>query len=211
MLIKDRNHKNKVCKFKKVQYFIKVKFRRLLAVIWHCRARIDYKIRKHYSTRFGTTAYYRRTIVSRYILLSTSAHEPHVLFERTNQLSTLVLTLYSHKPLSTGFFLAMFSVSETPVTRRCNTIFEGAVSFRFRAPDSSPIYILNSLSWRKVSFMILRHCCTHWPCWLRTWGGASSLTKTLISQSALYTFAFAFTLVMQTLCVKCRRSLWKGL
>ena len=36
-----------------MQYFIKVKFQRLLAVIWHCRARIDYKIRKHYSTCFG--------------------------------------------------------------------------------------------------------------------------------------------------------------
>ena len=53
MLIKDHNHKNKVCLFQKVQYFIKVKFRRLLAVIGHCRASIDYKIRKHYSTRFG--------------------------------------------------------------------------------------------------------------------------------------------------------------
>ena len=31
------------------------------------------------------------------------------------------------------------------VTERCNTIFDGAVGFRFRAPDSSPIYILNSL------------------------------------------------------------------
>ena len=36
-----------------MQYFIKVKFRRLLAVIEHCRASTDYKIRKHYSTRFG--------------------------------------------------------------------------------------------------------------------------------------------------------------
>ena len=115
-----------------MQYFIKVKFRRLLAVIGHCRAWTDYKIRKHYSTCFGrysvgsedargpwttdfpggpappfsflylpflpflsvsrgpfssgapghcppmpptryatgATAYYRRTIVSRYILLS---------------------------------------------------------------------------------------------------------------------------------------------
>ena len=64
MLIKDRNHKNKVCSFKKVQYFIKVKFRRLLAVIGHCRAWIDYKIRKHYSTRFG-----------RYCVLSTNHRE----------------------------------------------------------------------------------------------------------------------------------------
>ena len=64
MLIKDRNHKNKVCLFKNVQYFIKVKFRQLLAVIGHCRARIDYKIRKHYSTRFG-----------RYCVLSTDHHE----------------------------------------------------------------------------------------------------------------------------------------
>ena len=53
MLIKDHNHKNKVCEFQKVQYFIKVKFRRLLAVIGRCRTSIDYKIRKHYSTRFG--------------------------------------------------------------------------------------------------------------------------------------------------------------
>ena len=36
-----------------MQFFIKVKFRRHLAVIGHCRAWIDYKIRKHYSTRFG--------------------------------------------------------------------------------------------------------------------------------------------------------------
>ena len=47
-----------------MQYFIKVKFRRLLAVIWHCRARTDYKIRKHYSTHFG-----------RYCLLSTNHRE----------------------------------------------------------------------------------------------------------------------------------------
>ena len=59
----------------------------------------------------------------------------------------------------------------------------------------------------KVSFIILRHCCTHWPCWLRTLGGASSLTKTLISQSALCTFASAFTLVKLALCVKGRRTL----
>ena len=38
-------------------------------------------------------------------------------------------------------------------------------------------------------------------------GGASSLTKTLISQSALCTFASAFTLVTLALCVKCRRTL----
>ena len=44
-----------------------MKFRRLLAVIWHCRARIDYKIQKHtgpYSTRFG-----------RYCVLSTNHRE----------------------------------------------------------------------------------------------------------------------------------------
>ena len=29
----------------------------------------------------------------------------------------------------------------------------------------------------KVSFIILRHFCMHWPCWLRTWGRESSLTK----------------------------------
>ena len=54
-----------------MQHFIKVKFRRFLAVIWHCRDRIDYKIRKH-NTRpvLCATVYYRRTIVSRYILLS---------------------------------------------------------------------------------------------------------------------------------------------
>ena len=56
----------------------------------------------------------------------------------------------------------------------------------------------------KVSFIILPHCCRHWPCWLCTLGGVSSLTKTLISQSVLCTFAFAFTLA---LCVKCRRTL----
>ena len=47
-----------------MQYFIKVKFRRLLAVIGHCQVWIDYKIRKHYSTRFG-----------RYCVLSTKHHE----------------------------------------------------------------------------------------------------------------------------------------
>ena len=57
-----------------------------------------------------------------------------------------------------------------------------------------------------VSFIIL-HCRTHWPCWLRTWGGGSSLTKTLISQSASSTFASAFTFVTLALCVKCRRTL----
>ena len=47
-----------------MQYFIKVKFRRLLAVIGRCRAWIDYKIQKHYSTRFG-----------RYYVLSTNHRE----------------------------------------------------------------------------------------------------------------------------------------
>ena len=41
-----------------------MKFRRLLAVIWHCWARIYYKIRKHYSTRFG-----------RFCVLSTNYRE----------------------------------------------------------------------------------------------------------------------------------------
>ena len=59
----------------------------------------------------------------------------------------------------------------------------------------------------KVSFIILRHCRTHRPCSLCTWGGASSLTKTLISQSALCAFASAFTLVTLALCLKCRRTL----
>ena len=40
-----------------MQYFIKVKFRRLLAVIGHCRAWIRYKIQKHCST-------YTKTLVS---------------------------------------------------------------------------------------------------------------------------------------------------
>ena len=47
-----------------MQYFIKVKFRRLLAVIGHCRAWIDCKIRKHYSTRF-----------EHYCILSTNHRE----------------------------------------------------------------------------------------------------------------------------------------
>ena len=47
----------------------------------------------------------------------------------------------------------------------------------------------------------------HWPCWLCTWGVVSSLTKMLISQSALCAFASAFTLVMLAWCVKCQRSL----
>ena len=38
-------------------------------------------------------------------------------------------------------------------------------------------------------------------------GRASSLTKTIISQSALCTFASAFTLVTLGLCAKCRRTL----
>ena len=64
MLIKDRNHKNKLCKFKKVQHFINVKFRRLLAVTGHCRAWIDYKIQKYCTTRFR-----------RYCVLSTNHRE----------------------------------------------------------------------------------------------------------------------------------------
>ena len=47
-----------------MQYFIKVKFRRLLAVIGHRQAWIDYKIRKHCSTRFG-----------RFCVLSTNHRE----------------------------------------------------------------------------------------------------------------------------------------
>ena len=74
--------------------------------------------------------------------------------------------------------------------------------------DPCQRYLLQPCLWigvSKVSFIILRHCCTH--C-VRTWVGASSLTKTLISQSALCTFAFtAFMLVMLALCVKCRRTL----
>ena len=66
--------------------------------------------------------------------------------------------------------------------------------------------VLRNFNFTKVSFIILRHCRTQWPCWLHTWGGASSLTKTLISQSTLCTFASAFTLVTLTLCVKCRRT-----
>ena len=65
----------------------------------------------------------------------------------------------------------------------------------------SHISMVTALLLSKVSFIILRHCCTHWPCWLRTLGGASSLTKTLISQSGLCTFASAFTLVTLALCV----------
>ena len=57
-----------------MQYFIKVKFRRLLAVIGHCWAWIDYKIRKHYSTRFWALSLLR-TIMSRYILLSKKRGE----------------------------------------------------------------------------------------------------------------------------------------
>ena len=52
---------------------------------------------------------------------------------------------------------------------------------------------------------ILRHCCTHFPCWLRAWGGASSFTKMRISQSALCAFASACTLVSLALSVKCWR------
>ena len=58
----------------------------------------------------------------------------------------------------------------------------------------------------KVSFIIVQHCRTHWPCWLQTLDGASSLTKTLISQLAPSTFASAFTLVTLALCVTCRRT-----
>ena len=68
------------------------------------------------------------------------------------------------------------------------------------------VVIMKISEW-KVPFIILRHCCTHWLCWLRTWGGASSLTKTLISQSALCTFASVFMLVTLALCVKCWRTL----
>ena len=52
---------------------------------------------------------------------------------------------------------------------------------------------------------ILRYCCTQFPCWRRTWGGASSFTKTRISQSGLCAFDFACTLVTLALCVRCRR------
>ena len=70
---------------------------------------------------------------------------------------------------------------------------------------------LNTIPMCKVLFTILWHCCTHWPCWLHTWCGPcdpSSLTKMLISQSMLCTFASAFTLVTLALCVtECRRTL----
>ena len=53
MLITDPNHKKQSWLFLKVQTFIKVNFRRLLAVIGHCRSWIDYKIRKPCLARFG--------------------------------------------------------------------------------------------------------------------------------------------------------------
>ena len=43
----DSNLKKQIRLIWKVQSFIKVKFRWLLAVIGHCRSQIDYKIRKH--------------------------------------------------------------------------------------------------------------------------------------------------------------------
>ena len=57
-----------------MQYFIKVKFWRLLAVIGHYRAWIDYKIRKHYSTHFGC-----------YCILSTN-HRESIYFAINTQL-----------------------------------------------------------------------------------------------------------------------------
>ena len=72
------------------------------------------------------------------------------------------------------------------------------------------LYAVEKILKLKVSFIIFRHCRMHWPCWLRTWGGASSLTKMVISQSAPITFASGFTLVTLALCAKCRRTL-KGL
>ena len=65
----------------------------------------------------------------------------------------------------------------------------------------------NDIYYIKVSFIILRHCRTHWPWWLRAWGGESSLTKMLVSQSPLCVFASAFTLITLALCVKCQRTL----
>ena len=63
----------------------------------------------------------------------------------------------------------------------------------------------------KVPFIILRHYCTHCPCWLCTWGGASSLTKRSLANQHCVHFASAFTLVTLALCVKsgvkCQRSL----
>ena len=55
-----------------------------------------------------------------------------------------------------------------------------------------------------VPFIIAWHCCMHWPCWLRTWGGASSFTKTLISQSAQQAFPLACTPITLALSVMCR-------
>ena len=54
---------------------------------------------------------------------------------------------------------------------------------------------------------ILQHCCTHWPCWLHIHIRVSSLTKALVCQSVLFTFASAYALVMLTLCVKYWRNL----
>ena len=114
---------------------------------------------------------------------NSANHVNHVLFERINRLSTLVLKLYSH------FSSDVFSIWDTG---RCNTIFGGAVGFSFGAPDSSSIYILNSLV-----------LCNAVPLWPSSYNGT---LKVLCS----YTVLGKSIWIPHTPCGRCKKHLAQG-
>ena len=77
--------------------------------------------------------------------------------------------------------------------------FGPRAAYHLRTPGIQCKY---SIVYTIISVVILQHCCTQWPCWLRTRGGTSSFTKMRISQSPLRKFASVYMLVTLALCVK---------
>ena len=68
-----------------------------------------------------------------------------LIIHDNREFNVLVVTLHLDAPSNGIFPSDFFSIWDTG---RCNTIFEGAVAFRFLAPDSSPIYVLTPWSHR---------------------------------------------------------------
>ena len=107
--------KTKFANLKKVQYFIKVKFRRLLAVMGHCRVWIglDYKIRKHYSTRFGRycvlSMKHRESI---YLLSSDTPHKTKFRRNIASKICPMKLKIYLN--FASSLDLCCYNIVWTP-------------------------------------------------------------------------------------------------
>ena len=100
-----------------------MKFRRLLAVIWHCRARIYCKIRKHYSTRFG-----------RFCVLSTN-HCESIYFAIKFMYHVLTSTTgYTRK---SGIIILLYFVLTSPHSSITTLLVNFGRSFSFRSTTIS--------------------------------------------------------------------------